>query len=144
MSFTGFMFRQLAGKGDAKLFPFTVPSQIHIRALGLNCGMYEIGLPKPGEKQEGAASMTKSLMRDYLGKDKYPPAYIMTAYYDFLKEKAEPMYEFLKSKGVDAEWKCYGSEETKYMQHVCHVNMNLEEAKQINNDECAFFRKHMN
>ena len=55
----------------------------------------------------------------------------MTAYYDFLKEKAEPMYEFLKSKGVDAEWKCYGSEETKYMQHVCHVNMNLEEAKQI-------------
>lgn len=144
----------------AKLFPFTVPSQIHIRALGLNCGMYEIGLPKPGEKQEGAASMTKSLMRDYLGKDtgrygkmldvkefiteKYPPAYIMTAYYDFLKEKAEPMYEFLKSKGVDAEWKCYGSEETKYMQHVCHVNMNLEEAKQINNDECAFFRKHMN
>lgn len=104
--------------------------------------------------------MTKSLMRDYLGKDtgrygkmldvkefiteKYPPAYIMTAYYDFLKEKAEPMYEFLKSKGVDAEWKCYGSEETKYMQHVCHVNMNLEEAKQINNDVCAFFRKHMN
>lgn len=144
----------------AKLFPFTVPPRIHIRALGLNCGMYEIGMPKPGEKQEGVASMTKSLMKDYLGKDtgrygkmldvkefiteNYPPAYIMTSYYDFLKEKAEPMYDFLRSKGVDTEWKCYGSEETKYMQHVCHVNMNLEEAKQINRDECAFFRKHMN
>ena len=46
----------------AKLFPFTVPSQIHIRALGLNCGMYEIGLPKPGEKQEGACLLYTSVL----------------------------------------------------------------------------------
>ena len=143
----------------AKLFPFTVPEEIKLRAIGLNCGMYEIGLPKPGEKKRGIQSMTGSLMRDYLGKDgdkfgemldvkghitgEYPPAYIMTSYYDFLKENAEPMCAFLREKGVEAVWKCYGTEETKYMQHVCHVNMNLAEAKEINNDECAFFRKHM-
>lgn len=143
----------------AALFPFQIPNGFCLRAVGLNCGMYEIGLPKPGEKAKGMESMTGSLMRDYLGKDDsglkdmldvkghitgdYPPAYLMTSYYDFLKDKAEPMYRFLKEKGIDAEWKCYGTEDTKYMQHVCHVNMNLEEAKEINNDECAFFRKHL-
>ncbi len=141
----------------AALFPFTIPKEIKLRAVGLNCGMYEIGLVD--KKQSGVESMTPALMKDYLGKDgdkfgemlkvkdhitaAYPPAYVMTSYYDFLKEKAEPMYQFLKEKGVDAQWKCYGTEETKYMQHVCHVNMNLEEAKEINQDECAFFRKYM-
>lgn len=32
---------------------------------------------------------------------------------------------------------------TKYMQHVCHVNMNLEESKEINSDECDFFKKYI-
>ena len=73
----------------------------------------------------------------------YPPTYVMTSYYDFLKENAQPMYEFLKGKGIPCAWKCYGSEDKKYMAHVCHVNMNLEEAKEINQDECAFFRKYM-
>ena len=145
--------------GYAGLFAFQVPKEFHLRAVGLNCGMYEIGLPKPGEKKKGMESMTGSLMRDYLGKNDshlkemldvkghitgdYPPAYLMTSYYDFLKDKAEPMYRFLKEKGVDAEYKCYGTAETQYMQHVCHVNMNLQEAKEINDDECAFFKKHM-
>lgn len=143
----------------ARLFPFRVPSGFTLRAVGLNCGMYEIGLPKAGEKGKGMEAMTGSLMRDYLGKDDakygemldvkghitadYPPAFIMTSWYDFLRDKAEPMYEFLKEKGIDTEWKCYGSEETKYMQHVCHVNMNLQEAEEINCDECAFFRKYI-
>lgn len=73
----------------------------------------------------------------------YPPTYVMTSYYDFLKENAQPMYEFLKGKGIPCAWKCYGSEDKKYMAHVCHVNMNLEEAKEINQDECAFFRKYL-
>ena len=142
-----------------RLFPFTVPLEIRIRAVGLNCGMYEIGFPKPGEKKKGMESMTGSLMKDYLGKNDgrfdemldvkghitkdFPPAYLMTSYYDFLKEKAEPMCRFLTEKGIEAKWKCYGTADNKLMQHVCHVNMNLEEAKEINNDECAFFREHL-
>lgn len=39
-----------------------------------------------------------------------PPAYVMTSYYDFLKDNAEPMYNFLKDKGIDTEWKLYGEE----------------------------------
>ena len=64
-------------------------------------------------------------------------------YYDFLKENAKPMYDFLTDKGIACVQKCYGTEDKKYMAHVCHVNMNLEEAKEINQDECAFFRKYM-
>ena len=48
----------------------------------------------------------------------------------------------LKEKGVPCEWKKYGEEGQNYMAHVFHVNMNLEEAKQCNQDEIAFFRKY--
>ena len=139
----------------AGLFDFTIPKEITIRAIALNCGMYDFS----AEIEGTMAKMSKGLYRDYFGKDPeafgpmvdvlshitgaYPPSYIMTASHDFLRANAEPMYELLKSKGIDTEWKCYGTEEQQYMAHVCHVNMNLEEAKQINRDECDFFRRHM-
>lgn len=144
----------------AKLFDFNVPTEIKIRAIALNCGMYKNSVE---EAKASKDSFTASILTDYFGKNPqkhyeyyerkidvlghinacYPPTYIMTSYYDFLRANAEPMYNFLKSKGIETEWKCYGTEEKKYMQHVCHVNMNLEEAKKINSDECEFFKKYM-
>lgn len=139
----------------ARLFDFTIPKEIVICAIALNCGMYDF----KAEIKGSMAKMSKSLARDYFGTQpeklgeiidvlghitkNYPPSYIMTSYHDFLRENAEPMYQFLTSKGIDTEWKCYGTQEQIYMAHVCHVNMNLEEAKQINRDECDFFRRHM-
>lgn len=144
----------------ANLFEFKVPAEIRIRAIALNCGMYKISVE---EAKANKDSLTASLLTDYFGKNPkehykdfekkidilghinayYPPTYIMTSYYDFLRANAEPMYHFLKNKGIETEWKCYGTEETKYMQHVCHVNMNLEESKKINSDECDFFKKYI-
>ena len=140
-----------SNKEYAKLFPFEVPKGFCIRAAGLNCGMYSV----PTGDLEKMDRFHRDLMRDYMGKDiekfaamndvlgnftsDYPPCYIMTSEYDFLKENAKPMYDFLQSKGVEAQWKCYGTPEKEYMRHVCHVNMNLEEAKEINDDEVAFF-----
>ena len=105
------------------------------------------------------AKMNKDIYKMYLGKDTsgltkqidvlghitkdYPPSYIMTSYYDFLRGNAEPMHQFLQKKGVDSVCKCYGKEGEEYMGHVCHVNMNLAEAKQINQDEVAFFEKYI-
>lgn len=138
----------------ASLFPFQIPPRIKLRAVALNCGMYDLCASKDGKKLQ-----KNGLMRDYLGRtpeqfgemldvkghitSEFPPAYVMTAHYDFLREKAKPMHDFLRNLGVETEYKCYGSKETKYMAHVCHVNMNLEEAKQINRDECAFFRRFL-
>lgn len=148
-----------SNKAYASLFPFQIPPQIKLRAIALNCGLYELGVPKDGKKVQGEAAMLGGLMRDYLGAaperfgemldvkghitGAFPPAYIMTAHYDILKKKAKPMYDLLRELGVEAQYKCYGSKETKYMAHVCHVNMNLEEAQQINRDECAFFRRFL-
>lgn len=142
----------------AAKFDFTVPSDVKIRAVALNCGMYTIDGSEDNEKNTSGLN-SNDLMNDYLGKARpqklmeqidvlgnitsaFPPAFIMTAEYDFLKENAEPMYEFLQEKGVPCEWKKYGEEGQNYMAHVFHVNMNLEEAKQCNQDEIAFFRKY--
>lgn len=78
---------------------------------------------------------------DYIT-DSFPPAFVMTAQYDFLKSHAQPMYQFLIEKGVPCEYHLYGNEGQKYMGHVFHVNMNFEEAKQCNREECDFFRRH--
>lgn len=73
----------------------------------------------------------------------FPPAFVMTSAHDFLKDLAQPMKELLESRGVEAVYKKYGTEEQKYMAHVFHCNMNLEEAKECNREECTFFKQHL-
>ena len=129
-------------------FHMTVPD-IRIRAVALNCGMYDMA--------ENVRAPRKGIHLDYLGKDvdpedprfqileaigsNYPPAYITTACHDFLRRNAEPMYDYLVSRGVKAAWKCYGSEDDKTIGHVFHVNIPLPEAIRCNDDSAAFFRE---
>ena len=95
-------------------------AKVRIRAIGLNCGLYDL-------KEMGAAPR-KGMHKDYFGKlpkddprfccleaidDHYPPAFITTGTEDFLRELAQPMYTFLREKGVEAQWKCYGQEGDK-------------------------------
>lgn len=130
----------------AKLFSFQTPQRLGVRAVALNCGIYNI---KPSQW----------LFADYLGKriapddprinvhghitPAFPPAFVMTARYDFLREEAAPMYEHLLAAGVRAEYRLYGRDGQKYMGHVFHCNLNLAEARQCNKEECDFFRRHM-
>ena len=132
----------------ADTFHMHVP-EITIRCLGLNCGMYDMSA-RASERRSG-------IHLDYLGRElsgddprfrvlesitsKYPPAFITTACHDFLREHAEPMYEFLKAKGVETAWKCYGTEEDESVGHVFHVNIALPEARLCNDESTAFFRK---
>lgn len=132
--------------GYAALFDFTLPA-IRIRALGLNCGMYDI------------LHRTDPIMLDYLGdlygsqdprldvlphiNAHYPPTYLMSAHCDFLLEACAPMAELLRSRGVEAEYKIYGSPDDPSVGHVFHENIRLPEGKQGNADQMAFFRKHL-
>ncbi len=134
----------------ATLFQLNL-AKVHIRALGLNCGLYDVASLSAGER--------KGLALDYLGKalpaddprlqvlenitEHYPPAYIATACHDFLRPNAQPMCDFLRSKGIEAVWKCYGTEGDEAVAHVFHVNIALPEAKQCNDDAAAFFRKFL-
>lgn len=132
------------------LFQLKLP-KIRIRALGLNCGLYDM--------RARASDPRQGLQLDYLGKDlspedprfrvlesigsNYPPAFVTTSCCDFLRENAEPMYRFLTERGIDAAWKCYGTEGDKTVGHVFHVNIALEEAIQCNDDAADFFRRHL-
>ena len=132
----------------SKLFQLNLP-RVRIRAVGLFCGMYDMhvraSLPRMG------------IFLDYMGKmdpedprfrvlenltESFPPAFIATACHDFLRPCAEPMYRFLTEKGIDAQWKCYGTEGDETVAHVFHVNIALPEAKQCNDDAAAFFKKY--
>ena len=131
----------------AALFHMAVPN-ITVRALGLNCGMYDMAAR--------GAQPRKGILLDYLGRDipgddprfrvlesigeNYPAAFITTACHDFLRSEAEPMYSFLTSNGHRTEWKCYGSEDDKTVGHVFHVNIPTPEAIRCNDDSAAFFK----
>ncbi|MCM1539473.1 MAG: alpha/beta hydrolase [bacterium] len=122
---------------------------IRLRAVALNCGRYDM---TPGEDEE-----SKLMFCAYFGGDpsafaeltdtkryltpQYPPAFVMTAQHDFLREEAEPMTEALHRAGVEAECHIYGSKEDERIGHVFHCNVRLNEAKVCNDDECAFFKK---
>ena len=134
----------------AALFSIQLPP-VHIRAVGLNCGLYDMAAQ--------AAQPRKDLQLDYLGRDipaddprfqvlsaitdAYPPAFITTACHDFLRENAEPMCALLHQRGVEAKWKCYGREENQAVAHVFHVNIALPEAAQCNDDTAEFFREQI-
>lgn len=131
----------------AALFDFKVPD-IKILGLSLACGMYELS----HRLKEGS---TAKLLYDYIGKKgsiddprlrvtsyidgNFPPSYVFTAYYDFLKEECEPFHKLLLGKGIHTIMQCYGTENDKELGHVFHVNMKLPEAKACNDAQCAFF-----
>ena len=134
----------------ASLFSLKIPN-ICIRAVGLNCGVYDIS------QQDDA--VPSGVMKDYLGSNPnpadprldvlgaitnaYPPAFITTAYHDFLRQAAAPMYEHLLSKGVQAQIHCYGTESATEVGHVFHINIIHPEAVACNTDTCVFFRKYL-
>lgn len=124
---------------------------IQIRALGLNCGLYDMKMV--------ASDARKGLELDYLGRkiknddprldvmgaitDAFPPTHITTACHDFLRPMAQPMLEQLQSKGIDCKLDIYGTEEDESVGHVFHVNILKPEAIKCNDDQCAFFREHL-
>lgn len=141
----------------AAFFDFRVPD-VKIRAAALNCGLYdvkkaiEVGLEERiedyvGEERDqepmGKGTVLESLdVTGNMTKD-FVPSFVMSAVNDFLVDHAEPMYRYLKTLGTDCEFRIYGSKEQEEVAHVFHVNIKLEEAKKCNDDECAFFRRHM-
>lgn len=136
----------------ARLFDFRTPD-VRVRAAALNCGLYdtrkcaefqldEYFLEYTGRELSGAAgNILESLDTiKYMTPD-FPPAFVMSAYHDYLLANAEPMYRHLQSLSVPCELRIYGGKEQEEIAHVFHVNGKLEEAKKCNDEECAFFRR---
>ena len=133
----------------AKGFSFSVPP-IRLRALGLNCGMYDLRR----RAREGG-----QMIRDYLGPHPqvhgarldvlsqigpaYPPAYFLSAAGDFLAGECVPSARLFASRGVETAYRIYGTRGDPSAGHVFHVNPALALAKQANDDEIAFFRRFL-
>ena len=136
----------------AKLYGFTIPN-VKIKAVGLNCGIYDPNTRLQNDLDDifwayiGQNTDIKS--KDFQQKidvlsnitPDFPPAFVMSSHRDFLLPQAQPMYDLLKSKEIEAVIKIYGAPNRRDIGHVFHVNMNLPEAKLCNDDECNFFRK---
>ncbi len=127
------------------------PGPMRLRAIGLNCGMYDA--------VQQAAPPRKGIAKDYLGRrltaddprlqvldaigENYPAAHITTACHDFLRPCASPMYDLLTSRGIDCRMDVYGSEEDPTIGHVFHINILQPQAISCNDDQCNFFRRYL-
>lgn len=126
------------------------PPEFGLKAIGLNCGMYDLG-ESAFQKSPNGLKMNDYFTDDptvfknklnvlsYITK-KFPPAYILSAGGDFLKKNCIPMAELLIEKGVSCEYKIYGNETTG---HVFHLNMRSDLAREANDDEIAFIKKSL-
>ena len=137
------------------MFPFSPPEGIRFRACGLNCGCYFMPIFKNVPPSKVGKIFEAYFPEDYvpcipsLKTHKYitkafPPAYVMTSRNDYLRMMAPPLHFLLRLKGVKSILKIYGQKSQKEIGHVFHLNCNLDLADRCNDDECAFFRAHMN
>ena len=46
-------------------------------------------------------------------------------------------------RGVEAVCRCYGTEADKEMTHVCNTRVTVPQSAQMNRDQLAFFRRHI-
>lgn len=137
-----------------KFFDFAPPEGFRVNACALNCGCYFFPFNRFLSPKRCGTMIAAYFPEDYLPllpqlKVKkyvtadFPPAIVMSAANDYLKFMAKPMYRILRRKGVEAKLMIYGTKKQKEMGHVFHVNCYLPQAKQCNDDQCAFFRAHL-
>ncbi|MCR5106926.1 MAG: alpha/beta hydrolase [Lachnospiraceae bacterium] len=130
---------------------FDLPKGMHLNAVALNCGKYD--LEKDKDKDEKSVDLIKDFlehggteeeMRLVNGVDhvtgKFPPAFVMTCPGDFLKSQAKYIVNKLNKKEVPFCYRYYGDKKNK-LHHVFHCNTRLEEAVKCNDDECGFFKE---
>ena len=135
-----------------KLFSFPVP-EITIRALALNCGVYDIKRNLVSTKgnavglgREYFPKLTKNVLRqlkvlNYIT-EAFPPTFVMGSVNDPVSTgNASDIIRKLKENKIPFEESWYG-QGNEAVQHVFHCNIRLPEAVRCNDQECGFFRKY--
>ncbi len=133
----------------AKRYTFRAPEGFVPKAVGLNCGFYDLATPQPGGAPTGwlmreilpkkGSKEEKELISPILHVTKdFPPCYIMTANEDFLKDQQPVLTKALDACGAKYTYKMYGDENDR-LGHVFHVDMNKATGKICNDEQCAWF-----
>lgn len=132
-----------------KLFDFKVPN-IDFKAVGLNCGVYYIGnnigtaddFPYYLDSKMVKATKAQLPVEQYMTTN-FPPAYVMTASHDFLKETGQQLGQDLIALGNETYFKIYANADGSELNHVFHIDQKSAIAKECNLDQLTFFRKHL-
>lgn len=128
----------------------SVPRGITLKAAAFNCGKFDTYVTNPEDED------LKAAVKDFLPKggtkkereltdvcahvtDKFPPAYIMTCPGDFLKAYSGKLAEALNANSVPFIYRYQGTKKNP-LHHVFHVNMRIDDAHIVNDDECRFFK----
>ncbi len=129
------------------LYGYPLPD-LRVRAAALNCGQYQFEAPEDPAASTGVmAAYFGDRLREclplvdalaHIG-PAFPPTFVQTARYDFLKDQAALLAERLRRQSVSFRYKCYGQEGQEHMGHVFHLNIRLPEAQACNQEECDFF-----
>ena len=141
----------------AKMFDFKTPD-IRIKAIGLNCGMYD---PLDRVRNEGNKLINKFLKKlliDYLGKEiykyekemdfqsnitpTYPPSFVVCSVNDLLVGCKPVLLDKLKHAGITCIYKEYGHSD-RSINHVFHLNIRKDEAIKLNNEQIGFFHRYI-
>lgn len=147
----------LTNPAYAARYDFAAPAdRIHLQAVALNCGAFQMKplYGNPEEIPEGLALMEDLFGQGFGTEESYmisvtnhvtpafPPTFLMTSSYDFLKEQASLMSAELLRCNVPFTFRFYAAAD-KPLLHVFHCNMRLAEAAQCNDDECEYFRRFL-
>lgn len=136
----------------AKEYSLSVPKGFIPNAIALNCSAFDLlgdGDSKSGRtlmyallgKKDFEKNMDKISPKLHITKD-FPPSFVMSAGGDFLLAQAKNISDLMDKLDIEHELHIYEEDNPK-LGHVFHCNMRLPQAKQCNDEECAFFRKHM-
>ncbi|MFL0248602.1 alpha/beta hydrolase [Candidatus Clostridium stratigraminis] len=140
----------------AKMFNLKTPN-IKIKALGLNCGMFD---PLDRVRKDGnklVNRLLKNLLIDYLGKEiykyekemdfqsnitpEYPPAFITCSVNDKLVGCKPVFLDKLRNAGITYIYKEYGHN-NRSDNHVFHLDIKKDQAIKLNDEQVEFFYKY--
>lgn len=139
----------------ASLVGIEPPLGAEIRAVAYNCSVYfpfdnwDIDKNRDdfmsdlfGTKDYKDEAEKYLIVADHVKKEGFPPVYVMTSEFDFLRGQAEPFKKALDEKGIENVMKVYSNPDVS-LYHVFHLDVRAKDGIKCNDEECEFFRKYM-
>lgn len=128
----------------AKFFNYQ-PLNLNVRAVGLNCAASFVlnelnGIEAAYFTPKAVKKHAKDLNVEKYINHNFPPAFLITANDDFLRDMQYTLFGFLLARGVHADIRMYGSTEHPEG-HVFFVNQKSQIAAKATDDELNFFRQ---
>lgn len=139
----------LTNSSYAQKIGLSLPEGLNLKALGLNCGMYDtIEEQTTGSMrsfypelcaQKGSKEELKLLSTIDFLTPSFPPSFIISANADMLLDRQPILTDALKAAGVTYKYVVYGDAQNS-LGHVFFCNVGTKDADMANDDECAFFK----